>query len=78
MRRSDTALRKTQVARNPISVVDDDESAGTRTRAGIEDSSYVPTAFEFAEEFGGGSDYFPFWCLSLWPFKAIRFGTQEE
>ena len=66
------------MARNPIPVVSDEESIGTHATAGIEASSYTPTALEFAEDFGGGSDYFPFWRVPLWPFKAIRFGKQEE
>jgi len=42
-------------------------------------SSYVPTDFEFAESFGGGSEFFPFLRPPLWPFNLIRlFGQEKE
>ena len=40
-------------------------------KSGLELSSYMPTDFEFAESFGGGSEYSPFLRLPLWPFSLI-------
>ena len=68
------------MARDTSSAVEKNESIGkrTRTRSGLDWASYAPTAFEFAEAFGGGSEYFPFSRLPLWPFTLIRLFKQEE
>jgi hypothetical protein len=67
------------VTRNTNSAVENNESIGKSTRSGLECASYAPTAFEFAEAFGGGSEYFPFSRLPLWSFSLIRlFGQEEE
>ena len=43
-----------------------------------EPSSYVATDVELAEAFGAGSEYFPFWRVSLFPSFSIRLFRQEE
>ena len=75
---SDRHYEEITVARNTSSVVEKNESIGKRTRSGLDWASYAPTAFEFAEAFGGGSEYFPFSRLRLWPFTLIRLFKQEE
>jgi len=40
--------------------------------------SYAATDLEFAEAFRGGSEYFPFWRVSLFPSLSIRWFRQEE
>ena len=47
-------------------------------KSGLELSSNVLTDFEFAEFFGGGSEYFPFLRPPLWPFSLLRLFRQEE
>jgi hypothetical protein len=66
------------VTRNTNSAVENNKSIGESTRSGLECSSYAPTAFELAEGFWGGSEYFPFSRLPLWPFTLIRLFRQEE
>jgi len=66
------------VTRNTNSAVENNKSIGESTRSGLKCSSYAPTSFEFAEAFGGGSEYFPFSRLPLWPFTLIRVFKQEE
>src|SRR5258706_14974245 len=66
------------VTRNTNSAVENNESTGKSTRSGLDCASYAPTAFEFAEAFGGGSEYFPFSRLPLWPLTSIRLFRQEE
>jgi len=66
------------VARNTSSAVEKNESIGKSTRSGLDCASYGLTPFEFAEAFGGGSEYFPFSRLRLWPFTLIRLFKQEE
>jgi hypothetical protein len=75
---NDTYCKELTVTRNTISAVKDNGSTGKSTRSGLESASYAPTAFEFAEAFGGGSEYFQFWRLPLWPFTLIRLFKQEE
>jgi hypothetical protein len=61
-----------------MSAVEKNQSIVKNTTSGLELSSYVPTDFEFAESFGGGS-FFPFLRPPLWPFNLIRlFGQEEE
>jgi len=67
------------VARNRMSAVENNGSDVKSTKSGLDFSSYGPTDFEFAESFGGGSEYFPFLRPPLWPFSFIRlFGQEEE
>jgi hypothetical protein len=62
-----------------MSVVEKNGSIVKSATSGRELSSYVPTDFEFAESFGGGSEFFPFLRPPLWPFNLIRlFGQEEE
>jgi hypothetical protein len=72
-------LRGTTVTRNGTSAVEKNGSIVKSTTSGPELSSYVPTDCEFAESFGGGSEFFPFLRPPLWPFNLIRlFGQEEE
>ena len=67
------------MTRNSMSAVEKNQSIVKNTTSGLELSSYVPTDFEFAESFGGGSEFFPFLRPPLWPFNLIRlFGQEEE
>jgi len=66
------------VTRNTNSTVENNGSIGKSASSGLESSNYAATAFEFAEAFGGGSEYFPFSRLPLWPFTLIRLFKQEE
>ena len=75
---SDMHCEEITVTRNTISAVENNESTEESTRSGLECASFAPTALEFAEAFGGGSEYFPFWRLPLWPFTLIRLFKQEE
>jgi hypothetical protein len=62
-----------------MSAVEKNQSIVKNTTSGLELSSYVPMDFEFAESFGGGSEFFPFLRPPLWPFNLIRlFGQEEE
>ena len=72
-------LRGTTVTRNSTSAVENNGSVARNTKSGLDLSSYVPTDFEFAESFGGGSEFFPFLRPPLWPFTLIRlFGQEKE
>jgi hypothetical protein len=66
------------VGRNRISAIGNNESLRNGTRSSLESSSYATIAFDSAEAFGGGSEYFPFWRMPLWPFTPIRLFEQEE
>ena len=67
------------MTRNSMSAVEKNGSIVKSTTSGLALSSYVPTDFEFAESFGGGSEFFPFLRPPLWPFNLIRlFGQEEE
>ena len=67
------------MTRNSMSAVEKNQSIVKNTTSGLELSSYVPTDCEFAESFGGGSEFFPFLRPPLWPFNLIRlFGQEEE
>jgi hypothetical protein len=66
------------VTRNTISTVENNESIAKGTRSGLEASSCVSVASEFAEAFDGGFEYLPLWRLRLWPFTLIRLFEQEE
>lgn len=63
---------------NKLSVVENNEAIVESRKSGLELSSYVPADFEFAEFFGGGSEYLPFLRSPLWPFRLIRLLRQEE
>jgi len=66
------------VARNGMAAVENNGSIVKSTTSGLDLSSYEPTDCEFAESFGGGSDYLPFLRPQLWPFSSIRLFRQEE
>jgi hypothetical protein len=66
------------VTTNKMSVVENNEATVESREHGLELSSYVPTDFEFAEFFGGGSEYLPFLTPPLWPFSLLRLFRQEE
>ena len=66
------------MTRNSMSAVENNGSVIRNTKSGPDLSSYEPTDFEFAESFGGGSDYLPFFRPPLWPFSLIRLLRQEE
>ena len=66
------------MTRNSMSAVENNGSIVKSTTSGLDVSSYVPTDFEFAESFGGGSEFFPFLRPPLWPFNLIRLFRQEE
>jgi hypothetical protein len=58
--------------------VKNDEAVVKSRKNERESSSYAATDLEFAEMFGGGSEYFPFWRVSLFPSLSIRLFRQEE
>jgi hypothetical protein len=66
------------VTRNDMSAVENNASIVKSTKSGLDLSSYEPTDFEFAESFGGGSEYLPFLRPPIWPFCLIRLIGQEE
>ena len=67
------------MARNSMLAVENSGSIVKSTKSGLDLSSYGPTDLEFAESFGGGSEYLPFLRPPLWPFRFIRlFGQEEE
>jgi hypothetical protein len=61
-----------------MSAVENNEAIVKSRKSGLELSSYVPTDFELAESFGGGSEYFPSLRPGPWPFSKIRLFGQEE
>jgi hypothetical protein len=69
---------ETHRERKRISAIGNNESLRDSTRSSLESSSYAAIASESAEAFGGGSEYFPFWRMPLWPFTPIRLFEQEE
>jgi hypothetical protein len=66
------------VTTNRMSAVENHEDIVKSRKSGLELSSYVPTDFEFAESFGGGSEYLLFLRPRRWPFSLIRLFGQEE
>ena len=76
LRRVIDAHEELTVTNNTIAGVDN-ELLGASTRRGIESSTCVPRVLA-AEVYGGGSEYFPFWQLPLWPSTLIRLFEQEE
>ena len=63
---------------NRMSAVENNGAIVKSRKSGLELSSYVPTDCEFAEFFGGGSEFLPFLRPTLWPFSLIRLFGQEE
>lgn len=61
---------------NEMSSVDNNGQFATSTRT-IESSICAPRGLA-AEVFGGGSEYFLFWQLPLWPSSWSRLFAQEE
>jgi len=66
------------VTRSTISMVENNESTGKKTRSGSECVSYAPTDSELADSLGAGFEYFFLWRPPLWPFTSIRLFKQEE
>jgi hypothetical protein len=66
------------VRRNRILAIGSNESLRNSTRSSLESSSYAAIAFESAEAFGGGSEYFPFWRMQHFPFTPTRLFEQGE
>jgi hypothetical protein len=66
------------VARNTISVVENNEPTGKNIRSGLECVSYAPTDSELADALGGNFEYFSLWQSPLWPFTSTRLFKQEE
>ena len=67
------------MTRNSMSAVENNGAIVKSTKSGLVVSSYEPPDFEFAESFGGGSDYLPSLRPPLWPFSFIcLFGQEEE
>ena len=60
---------------NTMSAVHNNEAIVKSAKSGLELSSYAPTDFEFAESFGSGSEYLPFWRP---PFSLIRLFEEED
>jgi hypothetical protein len=65
------------VTRNTMSAAEKNEDIVQGTNSDLGSSRYIPTAFAFAESFGGGSECMPFWG-PLWPSSSIRLFDQEE
>ena len=63
------------MARNSMSAVENNGSDVKSTKSELDLSSYGPTDFEFAESFGGGSEYLPF---RRPPFSLIRLFEEED
>jgi hypothetical protein len=61
-----------------MSAIENSDAIVKSRKSGLDLSSYVPTHFEFAESFGGGSEFLPFLRPTLWPFSLIRLFGQEE
>ena len=66
------------MTRSKMLSVKNDEAVVKSRKNERESSSYAATDLEFAEAFGGGSEYFPFWRVSLFPSFSIRLFRQEE
>jgi hypothetical protein len=58
-----------------MSAIENNKTTVNSTKTGHELSCYGPTDFEFAEFFGGGSEYVPFWRS---PFSLIRLFEKEN
>lgn len=63
---------------NRMSAVENNGVIVESRKSGLELSSYVPTDFEFAEFFGGGSESLLFLRLPRWPLSLIRLLRREE
>jgi hypothetical protein len=69
-------MRKLRVTNSTIAG-DKNDALDTSTRREMESSTGAPRVLA-AEVYGGGSEYFPFRQLPLWPFGCIRLFAQEE
>ena len=65
------------MTRNTMSAAENNEAIVQSANSELASSRYTPTAFAFAESFGGGSECLPFW-RPLWAFSLIRLFEQEE
>ena len=74
---TDVGREELGVTNNTLSGFEKNELLNTRSGRKIESSACAPRV-PAAEVYGGGSEYFPFWQLPLWPFSWIRMFTQEE
>jgi len=72
-----TRCEEVKVTRSTMSRVENDETVVKSKKNERESSSYAAADLEFAETFGGGSEYFPFWRWPLSPFSWIRLFSQE-
>jgi len=61
-----------------MSVAENSDAVVKTRKNEREFSSYAATDLEFAEALWGGSEYFPFWRVSLFPPLSIRLFRQEE
>jgi hypothetical protein len=61
-----------------MSAVENNEAIVKSRKSRLKLSGYVPTDFELAESFGGGSEYLPFLRPPLWPFTWTRLFRREE
>jgi hypothetical protein len=66
------------VTTNRMSAVENNEAIVKSRKSGLELSSCVRTGFEFAESFGGDSEFVPFLRPTHWPFRLIWLFGQEE
>jgi hypothetical protein len=73
-----TRCEEVKVTRSTMSGVENNETVVKSRKNERESSSYAAPDLEFAEAFGGGSEYFPFWRLPLSPFSWNRLFAQEE
>jgi len=76
--RSDTCCEELTVTTNRISAVENNEAIVKNRKSGLELSSYGPTDLEFAEFFGSGSEYLPFWRRPASPFSLVHLFEQED
>jgi hypothetical protein len=72
---SDMHCEEITLTRNTNSAVENNGSIGPSRRCELESFRYTPTAFAFAEFFGGGLEYLPFWRP---PFSLIRLFEEED
>lgn len=73
---NDLRREELEVTNKRISGVDKDELRDTGERK-TTSSSFAPIVLA-GEVYGGGTEYFPFWQLPLYPFTWIREFMQEE
>ena len=66
------------MTRNRMPAAEKNEAIVQGTNSELGSSRYTSTAFAFAESFGGGSEYIPFWRMPFWPFTSIRLFEEED